>query len=221
MKNRTVTDEMMGEMMVSLKAAIEDSKSVEQVNQLTSQILAVASQTNLLALNASIEAARAGEAGRGFAVVAEEIRQLADSTRETANHIQDINAMVTQAVRDLSYNADEMLSYIEGTVMSDYEKFVNTSEQYSADANHVNDSTDTFTGKADYLKQVVEQISASIGEIRQRIEESSHGVERATENTDILLENFVKVDAQMKVNHEISQQLKGEADSFKKVLEGR
>lgn len=216
-KNRTVTDEMMGEMMVSLKAAIEDSKSVEQVNQLTSQILAVASQTNLLALNASIEAARAGEAGRGFAVVAEEIRQLADSTRETANHIQDINAMVTQAVRDLSSNADDMLSYIEGTVMSDYEKFVNTSEQYSADANHVNDSTDTFTGKADYLKQVVEQISGSIGEIRQRIEESSHGVERATENTDILLENFVKVDAQMKVNHEISQQLKGEADSFKKV----
>ena len=67
--------------------AVEASKSVNEIAKFTENILNIAAQTNLLALNASIEAARAGEAGRGFAVVADEIRQLADSSRETANNI--------------------------------------------------------------------------------------------------------------------------------------
>ena len=59
--------------LAKLNQAIEESKSVDQVNSLTDDILSISAQTNLLALNASIEAARAGEAGKGFAVVADEI----------------------------------------------------------------------------------------------------------------------------------------------------
>ena len=100
--NMVQTGEKVGNILDVLNKAIEDSKSVDQVNNLTNDILNISSQTNLLALNASIEAARAGEAGKGFAVVADEIRQLADSSRETANKIQSINSVVVAAVNNLS-----------------------------------------------------------------------------------------------------------------------
>lgn len=98
-ENMNNTNEMIGEITTEMNQALENSKSVEKVAQLTADILSISSQTNLLALNASIEAARAGEAGKGFAVVADEIRQLADSSRETANNIQTINEQVIEAVQ--------------------------------------------------------------------------------------------------------------------------
>ena len=94
-----------------LEVAIENSRSVEKINSLTSEILSISSQTNLLALNASIEAARAGDAGKGFSVVADEIRVLADNSRDTANNIQHISVAVTQAVEELARDANEMLNF--------------------------------------------------------------------------------------------------------------
>ena len=117
-----------------MQEALENSKSVEKVAQLTEEILNISSQTNLLTLNASIEAARAGEAGKGFAVVADEIRQLADSSRETANNIQSINEMVIRAVQGLMKSSEEIIAYINKTILPDYESFVKSGQQYSEDA---------------------------------------------------------------------------------------
>lgn len=85
-----------------LGEAIENSKSVDQVNSLTNEIVAISSTTNLIALNASVEAMRAGDAGNGFAVVAREIKGLADSCGQTAGRIQEVNEVVTSAVHNLS-----------------------------------------------------------------------------------------------------------------------
>ena len=117
-----------------LNNAIKDSSSVEQVNGLTEEILSISSQTNLLALNASIEAARAGEAGKGFAVVADEIRQLADSSRETANSIQEINGIVTNAVHNLAGNANNLVEYVNNSILPEFDKFVQSGVEYKENA---------------------------------------------------------------------------------------
>jgi Methyl-accepting chemotaxis protein len=71
-----------------LETAIEDSKAVSKINELTESIIDITKQTDLLALNASIEAARAGEAGKGFTVVADEVKKLAQESGKTANNIK-------------------------------------------------------------------------------------------------------------------------------------
>ena len=146
--NKSEAMTMVSEILSSLQKAVEDSKSVDRVNELTNEILNISSQTNLLALNASIEAARAGEAGKGFAVVADQIRELADSSRETASNIQNINNMVTEAVRELVKNSNEIIHYVEESVMPAYDDFVAGGTQYKEDADHVNEIVSQFNDMA-------------------------------------------------------------------------
>lgn len=115
--NKNSTSQVINDITGELNTALENSRSVEKVAQLTEDILSISSQTNLLALNASIEAARAGEAGKGFAVVADEIRQLADSSRETANNIQTINEQVIEAVNGLVKASERIISYINENIL--------------------------------------------------------------------------------------------------------
>ena len=123
------TEKRIREIMGVLTQAIEDSRSVDQVNELTNDILNISGSTNLLALNASIEAARAGEVGRGFMVVAEEIRQLADSSRDAANHIQNINGTIISAVHNLAENANGMVEYINQSILPEFRKFMRSPVQ--------------------------------------------------------------------------------------------
>lgn len=215
--NQENTSQMIAGIIESLKSAIEESTSVKHVNELTEEILSVSSQTNLLALNASIEAARAGEAGKGFAVVADEIRKLADSTRETANNIQSINAQVTDAVEKLSESANQLVEYIDETIMPDYDSFVKTGEQYRADATYVNSTMDQFEARANSLKEVVIVMKQSVEDISTAIEESAKGIATAAENTNILVENMDKVKTKMETNQQISDKLKAESNRFQGI----
>lgn len=113
-----------------LEKAISDSRKVHEIDALTEEILAISSQTNLLALNASIEAARAGEAGKGFAVVAEEIRQLADHSRQAVDKIRKVTENVVQNVAFLSENARRLLGFMNGKVMEDYKGMTELAEAY-------------------------------------------------------------------------------------------
>ena len=119
---------MIMEIDEAVKNSVEDSKQIADISTLTGDILGIANQTNLLALNASIEAARAGEAGKGFAVVADEIRQLADSSRKTANNIQVISESVVESVTTLASNAMKLLNFVNDQVLSDYEMLERTGD---------------------------------------------------------------------------------------------
>lgn len=199
-----------------LNQAIEDSKSVDQVNNLTNDILNISSQTNLLALNASIEAARAGEAGKGFAVVADEIRDLADSSRETANRIQEINNVVTDAVHNLSDNANNLIGYLRESILPEFESFVEGGAQYKGNATYIESVMNEFSEKTDELKRTVDEIAGSINTISSSIDEGARGVNGAAESTQVLVEDIVKINGRMDINQQIASALQNSTDIFEK-----
>lgn len=185
--NKDTTSTMIQEILSTLQQAIENSKSVEEVNALTDEILNISSQTNLLALNASIEAARAGEAGKGFAVVADEIRVLADSSRETAGNIQQINAKVVTAVEELVKNSENIVAYINENVLKDYDGFVDSGHKYRADADYINEVMTSFTDSVDHLRQTMDEVVENVNDVSTAVEQGAEGVANAAEDTTQLV----------------------------------
>lgn len=215
--NMESTDRKVSEILEVLQKAIEDSNSVKQVNSLTNDILNIASQTNLLALNASIEAARAGEAGRGFAVVASEIRQLAAASQEAANNIQRINAVVTNSVNNLSDNANGLVSYINDSILPEFERFVESGVEYNDKASFIEGTMTDFKEKTDSLKQSMLEISSSINTISHAINEGVNGVVSAADSTQLIVEDMDNISHKMDENYEIADSLKKETSIFIKL----
>jgi len=208
---------VIGGIVEKLKSAIENSKSVEKVDELTTEILNISSQTNLLALNASIEAARAGEAGKGFAVVADEIRMLADSSREAANNIQNINTMVTTAVRDLISNSNDMVEYINKSVYPDYDIFVDSGVQYKEDAANVKKIIENVNDRSVNLNKLMGNIASAIDGIATSIEQSTTAISSAAANTNTLADDMSKVSVEMDKNAKLALTLKEEVNKFVKL----
>lgn len=212
--NMETTDRKVSEILEVLQKAIEDSNSVKQVNSLTNDILNIASQTNLLALNASIEAARAGEAGRGFAVVASEISQLAAASQEAANNIQRINAIVTNAVNNLADNANGLVSYMNDSILPEFERFVESGVEYNDKASFIEGTMTDFKAKTDSLKQSMLEISSSINTISHAINEGVNGVVSAADSTQLIVEDMDNISHKMDENYEIADSLKKETSIF-------
>lgn len=215
--NMESTDRKVSGILEVLQKAIEDSNSVKQVNSLTNDILNIASQTNLLALNASIEAARAGEAGRGFAVVASEISQLAAASQEAANNIQRINAVVTNSVTNLSDNANGLVSYINDSILPEFERFVESGVEYNDKASFIEGTMTDFKEKTDSLKQSMLEISSSINTISHAINEGVNGVVSAADSTQLIVEDMDNISHKMDENYEIADSLKKETSIFIKL----
>jgi len=216
-ETRKATSEMVEVIADDLKVAIEDSKSVEEIDGLTNEILSISAQTNLLALNASIEAARAGEAGKGFAVVADEIRKLADDSRETANNIQEINTQVLNAVRKLSENSEKLISYIEETIMADYDNFVKSGQQYNSDAVYISDYMDSFVEKTTNLKKVIAEVADAIDGIASAVEEGADGVSLAATGTTNLAMDISQINEEVENCGGVSGELQEQVNQFKNV----
>lgn len=216
-ENMESTGAKVNEILTVLNQAIEDSKSVNQVNSLTDDILNIASQTNLLALNASIEAARAGEAGRGFSVVATEISQLAAASQEAANHIQQINRVVTEAVGNLTEHSNGLVQYMNDSILPEFEAFVDAGSAYREKATHIETSMGDFTEKTEVLKKTMAEIADSINTIAHAIEEGVKGVSSAADSTQVLVGDMEDITRHMDENQHIAADLKRETEVFKKL----
>lgn len=217
LQSKSKTTEVFNEISAILNASVEESKNVEKINELTANILDIASQTNLLALNASIEAARAGEAGKGFAVVADEIRNLADNSRDTANDIQNISNMVTSAVDSLAGNAEKMIQFISANVMGDYDGFVSVVDQYQSDADNMNSILSEFAEKAGTIATTMQQMNSGVRDISITIDESANAITQVAGDASTLVNAISQIQEEAVTSQDISKQLENEVKRFKHV----
>lgn len=191
---------VMKEIDTAMTESIANSRQIHKITELTEEILGIAGTTNLLALNASIEAARAGEAGRGFAVVAEEIRKLADSSRESANNIQEISNRVVESVEELSENATRLLEFMNTRVMKDYDALEDTGSNYHEAADHVDEMMNEFGQKIDELLSVLQnvntantQMEATVGDSTEKlsaVEKNNQGLQQEMKDISYAVEEL-------------------------------
>lgn len=216
-RGKNDTNATMNTIRSDLEEAVSASGSVEKINDLTGDILDIASQTNLLALNASIEAARAGEAGKGFAVVADEIRNLAENSTATANNIQSISDMVTQAVRKLSSSAEKLLGFVDENVMKDYDGFVTVVDQYKEDAESMNQIIGQISTSTNEIRQTMQGMTSGLNNISVGVDENTQGIAQAAESMSELVMALEDIQKETEKNHEVSMEFEQAVSNFKKL----
>ena len=202
-------------MATSLNEKIAKSRSVEQIEVLTSNIIEITEQTNLLALNASIEAARAGEAGRGFAVVADEIGKLAGNSADAAAKIRQVSAEVIQAVDELAEGSQQMIEFVRNSTEEGFGGLVATSENYATDANAMRAMMEQFAQTAEELRNTMDGIRESISAVNIAVEESAKGIAGVSESSVQLTGNVNDIQSEASDNNGIAEDLATEVGRFK------
>ena len=182
-ENRKKVQEMLGEIRERLEKALEDAKVVEQIGVLADSILAITGQTNLLALNASIEAARAGEAGKGFAVVAEEIRVLAEQSKDAVANIQAVTENVDEAVGNLTKDSNRLLNFVDTDIVKSFDEFEKMADDYNMDASKINDLVSDFSATSEELVASISNITEAIDGITSASNDSAAGTTNIAQKT--------------------------------------
>ena len=203
------------DMAQKLNEKIEQSQAVQEIAQLTANIIEITDQTNLLALNASIEAARAGEAGKGFAVVADEIGKLAANSAEAAEQIQKVSAAVVEAVNGLAQEAENMVEFAGITAVDGYQQLVEMSEFYRKDAGDMNAVMEDFTSAAGELQKAMDEIKESTTAVSAAVEESAKGIVNVAEMSTDLTGSVGDIQKAADHNNEIADLLDTEVKRFK------
>ncbi len=214
-ENRKNAEAQAADMAEAVQSKIEKSKEVEQIRDLTRNIISITQETTLLALNASIEAARAGESGRGFAVVADQIGKLATNSAGAATEIQKVTADVIASVDELAAEAEVMINFMNETAMGGYEKLLTTSENYQSDVGSMNEMMQRFAAESEELKRSMDLIRGSVENIKTAVNESAMGISNVSATVADLTESIGDIDRQADSNLGVAGQLKSEVNKFK------
>ncbi len=209
------TSEIYHQTNKQLRESIQKTEAIEEIKELTQTIIQITAQTNLLALNASIEAARAGEAGRGFTVVADQIRILADNSKQAVSRINDISNNVSDAVKNVVQDSAKLLAFVDNQVLKDYEMLVNTSNQYVDDSDSVRDVVTEINEVAEKLHEAMQQIRTAIDEITTAAGEGAQGTMDIAEKIGSVAYDANDVLKQVQENKKSAEQLDNLVDFFK------
>lgn len=206
---------MLSEINAAVNSSIESSQQIHKITKLTGDILGIAGTTNLLALNASIEAARAGEAGKGFAVVAEEIRNLADSSRESANHIKEISDRVVESVQELSDNATRLLTFVNTKVLADYDTLEDTGKNYHEAADHVDEMMSDVKEQIGRIQESLQHVNTANDSIEKTVNDSNGMLSVVWENNHGMEEEMKDISSSIEDMSGVVEQLQDSIRCFK------
>jgi len=185
--------EIRQDVAVKLRNAIEQSKAVERIQVLSDAILTISSKTNLLALNAEIEAAHAGSAGSGFAVVAGEIKNLAENSKQTVNEIKEVTTMIIESVQILSESAEQVLGFLEDKVVKDYDMLAAAGEQYSNDAQLLNDMVSNLSATTEQLYASIQAMAKAINDVASASEQGASETSDLADEAAVIVERTNEV----------------------------
>ena len=194
--------------------ALEDIKIVDQIGILAESIMGITAQTNLLALNASIEAARAGEAGKGFAVVAEQIRVLAEQSKETVSNIQEVTQSVVGAVDNLAGDSARLLEFVGTDVVQNLEDFSQMADSYNDDAQKVDELVTDFSASSEELLASISGVMNGIGDVSKAASEGASGTTDIAQKTTVVVEKSSDIKEKASKAHASADVLKSQVEKF-------
>lgn len=213
-ENRQKVQTMLGEIRGRLEQALEEAKVVEQIGVLADSILAITGQTNLLALNASIEAARAGEAGKGFAVVAEEIRVLAEQSKDAVANIQAVTENVDNAVANLANDSNRLLDFVDTDIVKSFDNFEKMADDYNMDASKINDLVSDFSATSEELVASISNITEAIEGITSASNDSAAGTTNIAQKTVSIAGESAEVMKGVKTAEALAGELRKNVSNF-------
>lgn len=212
---RSNTLRMHKEIEESLEKALQDVKIVDQIEVLSESIMSITDQTNLLALNAAIEAARAGEAGKGFSVVADEIRSLAEQSKNAVARIQSVTTEVTGSVENLAEDASKLLNFVSKDVAYTLDMFEGISDSYSNDARFVDELVTDFSATSEELLASIEGVLKSMEDISNASQDVASGATDIAERSSDVMDRSTIVAKEIDKSQEVVQNLNQEISKFK------
>jgi methyl-accepting chemotaxis protein len=184
------------------------------IGDILEQINAIAEQTNLLALNAAIEAARAGEAGRGFAVVAEEIRKLAENSKEATQHIGDILGKIKEGVQGVVEATHSTAKAVEESQLNARtvkEKLRNVVENIESVANKIQD----LAASAQEQSASSQEMASMVGNVTEAVNSIALSIRDMTQSLKEFADTAQEVSASSEELNATAEQMEEEVKRFK------